>query len=157
MKTMKSLVFAVFLLSFVNSKAQAPKINWMTWEQAIEANKKSPKKILCDVYTDWCSWCKVMDKKTFGDSATAVYMNENFYCVKFNAEQREKIKYMGMEFKYKEEVKTHELAISLLNSSMSYPSIVFLNEKEQRITTLKGFYEAPAFLQNLKAIVAFKG
>jgi len=154
---MKNTVLLLFVLAFFSAKSQAPKINWMTWDQAIEANKTKPKKILVDVYTDWCSWCKVMDKKTFGDSTVAAYMIENFYCVKFNAEQKETIKYKNVDFKYKAEHKTHELAISLLNSSMSYPSIVFLNEKEQRITVIKGYYEAPTFLENIKAIANFKG
>ncbi len=154
---MKNLFVAFLLLGVLTVKGQAPKISWLTWEQAIEANKTNPKKILCDVYTDWCSWCKVMDKKTFGDSSVAAYMIEKFYCVKLNAEQKEDIKYMGIVFKYKAEVKVHDLAIALLNSSMSYPSIVFFNEKEARITVLKGYYEAPTFLENLKRIANFKG
>jgi len=28
-------------------------INWMTWEEAQEANKKTKKKIFIDVYTEW--------------------------------------------------------------------------------------------------------
>jgi thiol:disulfide interchange protein len=38
-------------------------IKWMTWDQAQVQMKKQPKKVWVDVYTDWCGWCKVMDKK----------------------------------------------------------------------------------------------
>ena len=44
----------------------APKrINWMTIEQAYALTQKRPKKFVVDVYTDWCGWCKVMDRETF--------------------------------------------------------------------------------------------
>ena len=33
-------------------------INWMTWEEAVEANEKRAKKIFIDFYTNWCGWCK---------------------------------------------------------------------------------------------------
>jgi thioredoxin-related protein len=151
-----AIVLQLLLLTS-SSFAQKPTIKWVTWEQAIESNKTVKKKIVVDAYTDWCGWCKVMDRKTFADSAVAAYMNENFYCVKLNAEQKDSIVYKGYTFKYRPEYKTHELAISLLNSEMSYPSFVFLNEQEQRITVLKGYYEASAFLQNLKAIAEFNG
>jgi thiol:disulfide interchange protein len=57
------LLFIVFCLSGFWIHAQA--IEWMTFEQALEAQKETPKKILVDVYTDWCGPCKLMDKKTF--------------------------------------------------------------------------------------------
>ena len=41
------------------------KIEWLTLEEAFARNQKAPRKILIDVYTGWCGWCKVMDKKTF--------------------------------------------------------------------------------------------
>lgn len=40
-------------------------IKWMTLDEVQLAMKKEPRKVFMDVYTDWCGWCKVMDKKTF--------------------------------------------------------------------------------------------
>lgn len=28
-------------------------INWMTWEEAMKANEKEPRKIFVDIYTEW--------------------------------------------------------------------------------------------------------
>jgi len=153
---MRKLLFFVLVLFTVHLSAQNHKVKWMTWEQAIEANKTHKKKIFIDLYTDWCGWCKVMDRNVFSDSAVAVYMNEHFYCVKFNAESKSDIKYQDVVFKYKPESKAHELAISLLNGEMSYPSLVFLNEKEQRLTVIKGYQEKDVFLKNLKIVAEFK-
>ena len=38
------------------------KIKWMSWEEALEKSKKTKRKIFVDIYTDWCGWCKKMDK-----------------------------------------------------------------------------------------------
>jgi thioredoxin-related protein len=154
---------SLFLLLWFNSqpvksvKAETPyTVNWVSFEQAIEANKTVKKKIFIDVYTKWCGWCKVMDSKTFADSAVAAYMNENYYCVKFDAEQTDTVFYKGYKFSYRPEYKSHELAISLLDKQMSYPSFVVLTEKENRLTILKGYQEKTVFLQNLKSLAAHK-
>lgn len=126
----------------------APKrINWMTIEQAYVLTQKTPKKFVVDVYTDWCGWCKVMDKKTFNEPAVARVLNEKYYPVKFNAEQREDVVYNGTTFKFIEHGGrgTHQLAAALLNNQLSYPSVVFLNEDFAIVNILKGYRQAPEF------------
>ena len=54
------------LLTAVNSMAQ--EINWVTFEEALELQKKNPKKIMMDVYTNWCGPCKMLDKKHISQS-----------------------------------------------------------------------------------------
>ena len=50
------IVFLMPLLSLV-TQATA-QVNWLTWEEAQERNKKEPRKIFVDVYTQWCGWFK---------------------------------------------------------------------------------------------------
>jgi len=83
------LLFA-FLLCATSSLQAASPLKWYTLEEAMEAAKKNPKPLLIDLYTDWCGWCKKLDADTFGHEGIAKYIGENFYPVKFNAEQREK-------------------------------------------------------------------
>ncbi len=129
-------------------------IKWYTWEEAVAANAKQPKKLFVDVYTDWCGWCKRMDATTFADPAVAAYINENFYAVKLNAEQREDINYDNQVLRYREAGRRgiHELAYALLDGRLSYPSYVYLNEKEERITISPGFKEPAALMKELKYI-----
>lgn len=134
-----------------SSTVTAVDIDWITWEEAIEANKKNPKKIVIDVYTDWCGWCKRMDATTFKDPKVAAYIAENFYAVKFNAEQREDIVYDGRTFAYKRNGKrgVHELAASLLDNRLSYPSVVYFNGEMERIMISAGFKDSDKMLQEL--------
>ena len=67
-------------------------------EEALELQKETPKKILMDVYTDWCGPCKLMDKKTFQNHDVATYVSKHYYAVKFNAEGDETINYYNNKF-----------------------------------------------------------
>jgi thioredoxin-related protein len=128
-------------------KSEESPVNWMTFEQAVEKAKTEKRKIFIDVYTDWCGWCKVMDKKTFSDPKVAKILNENFYPVKFDAEQTADIVFHGTTFKNTGSGGrgTHQLAAALLNNQLSYPTVVFLDEEFRMIQPLPGFKEAPEF------------
>lgn len=127
-------------------------INWMSFEEAVEANKTNPKKILIDVYTDWCGWCKVMDKETFTDPEIVEYISTNFHAVKLDAEQKESIFFKDVEFVWKPSGRNgmNELAVSLLNGSMSFPSFVILTEDYKRIRIIKGYKKPQQFMPHLK-------
>ena len=56
-------------------------IDWMSWDEAVTANGEAPKMLFIDLYTDWCGWCKVMDRQTFTDPKVIQYMNENFCAI----------------------------------------------------------------------------
>ena len=109
------------------------KVKWYSWEEAVEASKIEKRKIFVDVYTDWCGWCKRMDQTTFSDPGIVAYLNENFYPIKLNAEQKEAIRYNGHTFKYVPYGRRgyHELAATLLNGKLAYPTVVFMNEDFQ--------------------------
>ncbi len=159
---MKNLLLLLFLsISTIFFYAFQPvsmdskdSIEWHTWEKAIELNKENPKKIFVDVYTDWCHWCKVMDKNTFTDSNVIEYMNENFYAVKFNAEQEEEVNFNNHTFKFIAQGRrgVHELAYSLLDGRLSYPSVVYLNEKLERITVSPGYKKPEQIMKELKFV-----
>lgn len=130
------------------------RIDWMGLSEAMTAQKEAPKPIFIDVYTDWCGWCKVMDKKTFSQKKVASYMNENFYPVKFNAEKAPPITLGGREYKLMPagRKQVHTLAYALLDGNLGYPAYVVLDENLQRSGFFKGYKDAPSFLSEVKQL-----
>jgi thioredoxin-related protein len=122
-------------------------VKWITFEEAMEKSKKDKRPIFIDVYTDWCGWCKVMDKNTFSDPKVAQLLNEKFYAVKFNGEQKEDVVFNGTTFKFVASGRNgyHQLAAALLNNQLSYPTVVFLDEEFKMIQPLPGYRQAPEF------------
>lgn len=147
MTTVMTIALAVVLAPAAFGQDAAETVKWLTFEEAVEKSKTEKRKIFIDVYTDWCGWCKVMDKNTFQTAAVAKVLNEKYYPVKFNAEQREDVLFKGTTFKFIEYGNrgTHQLAAALLNNQLSYPSVVFLNEDFSIIHILKGYQKAPDF------------
>ena len=151
---------AAFALPYTKSakSTTAPEgattITWMTWDEAMKAMEKQPKKVFVDMYTDWCGWCKRMDETTFADAQVAQAMSRDFYCVKFNAEGRENIDYNGHTFKFVASGSrgVHELACALLDGKLGYPSYVYLNEKMERITVSPGYKPVDAFMKEISYI-----
>src|SRR5690606_31206392 len=94
---MKKLLLALFIV-LGTIGVQAQEIKWMSMDEALAAQKKKPKPIFMDVYTDWCGPCKMLDKQTFHDKAVVDYINENYYAVKFNAEGTGDITYKGKKY-----------------------------------------------------------
>lgn len=135
--------------------APAKAVKWYTFEEAVALSQKNPKKMFIDVYTDWCGWCKRMDNTTFTDARVAAYLNENFYPVKFNAEQKDKVEFRGHTLKFLAEASrrgVHELAYALLDGRLGYPAFVYLDGKQDRISISPGYKEADALLVELEFV-----
>ena len=98
MQALKISVLFCWIVIF--SCAQRPaitaeKLQWMTLEDVTTNLKKEKRPILIDLYTDWCGWCKVMDKKTYSNKNVSSYVQQKFYPVKFDAEGRKNITWNG--------------------------------------------------------------
>lgn len=144
-----TLLFAFVFSAFVGLNAQ--EVAWMSWEEAAQlaASEARPKKIFIDVYTDWCGWCKRMDKDTFQNSEVAAYMSENFYMVKLDAEQKDPIEFEGKTFTFVPSGRRgyHQLAAALLQGRLSYPTVVFLDENMKMLSPVPGYQRPDAFLK----------
>jgi len=115
---------------------------------------KQAKKVIVDVYTDWCRWCKVMDQKTFTDAALIKYLNENYHMVKFNAEIKDELTFKGKKYAYKGNGLKgfNTLAAELTQGKLSYPAFVVLDEELNTLQVARGYKNAHQFKQVLENI-----
>ena len=157
MKKFISLTFVFILAQSLNSLAQDESIEWLSINSFVEEvrDNEESKHVFIDVYTQWCGWCKRMDASTFKDPEIVEIMNTYFIPIKFDAEQKEPIEIGGKEFKFVENGRRgyHELAATLMNGKMSYPTFVLLDDKGEIIQPLPGFQSA----EDLKPILLFIG
>ena len=152
--TIITIVFtAISFFSWKSPETEKPQeeIKWLTMEEALTLHKRQPRKIIVDMYTDWCGWCKKMDREVYENPGIVKYLNENYYVVKFNTEKyTNDIEYAGNTFKFIPPPNggrngIHELAYLLMNRQASYPTTVFINEELQPIQAIPGYQQADFF------------
>lgn len=124
-------------------------IAWMTFEEAMNAVKTQERKILISVHTEWCGWCKHMDKTTFKDPNIVKFINEKFYPVKLDAEQKEDITTPEKVYVYEKgegkERGFHQLAVALTMGRLTLPSTVFLDENFRVLQPIPGYKDPKTF------------
>ncbi len=120
-------------------------IQWVEWEVAMKAaSPENEKKFIVDLYTDWCGWCKKMDLTTFKDPIVQEVINAYYIPIKFNAETREDIKHNGKVYSFTRGGRRgyHKLAAEITSGRLSYPTLVFMDEKAEVIQAIPGYQDA---------------
>jgi len=140
--TLLSILTVSFLSfnTFNHAPTSSTKVNWITFEEAVQKNKENPKKVIVDIYTDWCFWCKQMDKATFQHPEIAEYINENFYAVKLDAQMKDNLEFKDNEYFFDQSLGGfHEIAFYLTRGRLSFPSVVFMDELMNNPQPVAGF------------------
>lgn len=131
-KYISFLLFAIITVSLTAQNTATPnsEVKWYTIQEAEKLSKTAPKPLFIDTYTDWCGWCKKMDKDTFTNPVISEILNTKFYPVKFDAEGKESVTFLGKTFINDGKAgNAHQLAVALLNGQLSYPTVVFMTMK----------------------------
>ncbi len=104
------------------------------FEQLDSLQKKEARPVVVFIHTDWCKYCVAMQNTTLQNKEVISALNDQFYFIDLNAEQKTDITVLGNTFKYKptgNNTGIHELAeqLALVKGEVSYPTISFLNSK----------------------------
>lgn len=64
-------------------------VNWFPWGDEVFARAEAEDKpVLLSIGYSTCHWCHVMERESFEDETIAAYINQNFYAIKVDREQR---------------------------------------------------------------------
>lgn len=129
-------MIAAFAFAFVpaETRENGSKLNYFkgTYEEAIALAKKEDKLLFMDAYTNWCGWCKELDKRTFSNKKLADYMNSHFVILKMDMESKAGVP-LAKKFKVN-----------------AYPTLLFINDKEKVTHRIEGFLDAKAMLREVE-------
>lgn len=129
-------------------------LSWYSIDDLAQMNSLDGKRVLVDVYTTWCGWCKVMDQKTFTNPQVVEYLNDNFVLVKFDAEQREPVSFKGQTYEWMPAGRrgVNKLALQMLNGRLGYPTLVYLDENLNQIKVSPGYKTPDQLLNELRVL-----
>lgn len=125
-------------------------LNLRKFEEMDSLQKVEKRKIIVFIHTDWCKFCEAFQSKTLKNEAIIKLLNEKFYFIDFNAEEKRTITFNNQTFQFKPTGTNsgiHELAIQLgtINGKINYPALCFLNENNEIIFQHDGFLNAKDF------------
>ena len=129
--------FTVTALAILTTTcAFAAELQWQNdYDKALAAAKAAKKVLMVDLYTDWCGWCKKLDKDVYANADVKAKLTKDFVTLKINPEKSKK----GME-----------LARSF--GTTGYPHIVFLDAEGKKISEVLGYMPADKFGQKLATL-----
>jgi uncharacterized protein YyaL (SSP411 family) len=151
MNTFKVTTLLSVLIIASSFTANTNELKWLGWNEGYDLAKKKNKIAVVDVYTDWCGWCKVMDRETFAKPEVIDLINKEFVPVKFNPEAQGSYTFNGKQYT------GSELAALISNNQLSgYPSTVFYFPKTNEFKMEVGFKNPQAFTEILNDMVKYK-
>lgn len=130
---MRRILFALCAaVCCLNMQAQT-NFRAITYQQALDASRAEGKPVFIDFYTSWCGPCKMMARDVFPQQKVGDYFNQNFVCIKLDAEKEGKAQ--AKKFKV-----------------TAYPTFKVISADEQEIFTfVGGNSDADAFVADIKA------
>ena len=132
---MKQIITSI-IICLLASGAWAKDIDWQkNYDSALEKAKKEKKLVLVDIYTDWCGWCKKLDRDTYSDKDVQAKLAKDFIAVKVNPEKSSEGKKLQQQFGVR-----------------GFPYIAFVDADGKKISQISGYLPAAAFLQQLEQV-----
>jgi len=146
---MKKTILLIFFFGCLATNAQSKNkdLQIFTFPEAEKLQRQIQKPIVVFIYTDWCKICHGMKKQTFKNDGIINVLNDHFYFINLNAEDKNNITFLGKTFVYKPsgtKSGMHELAKELgsINGQISYPTTIILNSDFEIEVQVNGYIKS---------------
>jgi uncharacterized protein YyaL (SSP411 family) len=88
-KTYLLVLTLLVILSFTNLIANSgPLVTWYDVQSGFANARRLNRWVVADIYTNWCGWCKRMERETFEDPTVEEMLSQSFVCIRVNAEDK---------------------------------------------------------------------
>ncbi|MFW5807842.1 MAG: thioredoxin family protein [Spirochaetota bacterium] len=138
------LLFAA-VFTMPTAQLSSNDLAWNDFDAGLKKSRASGKPMIVDFYADWCSWCKVMDEKTFSNPGIRKILKDKFVLVRIDVEKNQQITYDGRKFS------TKEFQAYMRVSGL--PTLAFFDKQGKPITLLPGFVE-PRQLEHILGYIS---
>jgi len=128
------LLLVALVLITISGTAEINYFN-ESWDNIKAKAAAEHKFIFIDCYTDWCGWCKVMDKETMVDPTIISLINDNFIAVKMDMEKGEGIQ------------------LSMKYHVTGFPSFLFFSPEGAYTGHSVGYQKSDEFMKLLKGVI----
>lgn len=151
------LLFIIIIGSFTIQAQKKQKLNIFTFDEVEKLQQQNPKPVFVFIYTNWCKICFGMKKTTFKNQEVIKILNDDFYFVQFDGEEKKSIRFLNRKFNYKpsgNKTGIHELALELasVKGKISFPTSIILNPKNVIDLQIQGFINSKKMIFLLKNI-----
>jgi thioredoxin-related protein len=132
----KALYIAIILSSIcMLPKFSFSQLKGYQFEQIDSLQASEKRSVAIYLHTDWCKYCHAMKNTTLKDKNVIKLLNEKFYFIDFDAEEKRTIIFNNKSYSYKpsgNNTGLHELATQL-DKEITFPSLIFLNDTKEII------------------------
>lgn len=118
--------------------------DWRGWNEGLEQAKATHRPVIVDLYTNWCGWCRRMDRDVYAKAEIAEYLRKNYVTIKINGEASDPATYEGK--------KTNSQGIAQRFRVSGYPTTVFLRSNGEHMANVPGYVAADKFLLLLRYV-----
>jgi len=120
-------------------------IHWLSLDDALKLNKETPKKIFLTWFTKWNASSTVFLFNALNHPKVAEYMNQNFYCVKLDAQTTDTLIWDKTFVNQNQPHHFHQMAISMMNGKFLFPSYFYFDSQNKIIINVKIYLDNYSF------------
>ena len=152
-----NIVTIIILITGLLPLASHSQAKSYTFKQLDSLQTIERRKVIVFIHTDWCRYCQAMKKTTFKAKEVVKMLDEHYWFIQLNAEEKRTIQFNGQVYNFKptgNNIGIHGLAEQLgsKDGKVSFPTVCIISPDYNVLIRYDQFISAPNFLKLIKEI-----